>query len=508
MEVALKHRIFSLLAALMLLTACLPAAAESAQSGFVMAGFDGKNTQRIWEANAFFTEMQNRTGVSFAFLQSKSDEEWRAAKANMLKTGAQLPDVLFKASLTREEEQRMYDAGILIDLKPLLEENCPHLWQLMAEHPEITERISLPGGQIVSLPYVTFASTQNCMWINSKWLSQLRLDAPVDIASLETVLRAFKTRDPNMNGRNDEIPLSFLGIFDLNFLSHAFGFVMNDYHIYAQDGQAVFAPLTEEYIEMIRWLRNMYAEGLLDQNGFYTNDSLRMVTKSDVPQTYGIFLSTAVTNLMPSEWVSDYQLLMPLTFDGKQVYRALAGNVMTGTFAVTSACKEPERMLKWVDILYTEEGAILATIGRENVDYVVDGDGTWRLTERYRSSATYSIEAAIGSGAPAPGVSSDEFQLRYSEAPIVSVIADTMKMNAVCRLPFPECPLTEEQSAYISGLQNKIGLETDLQASRWILGEDALDEAGIAAFRDKLADLGIEGFMGFWQQMLNELEGA
>ena len=505
----MKHRIISLLAAiLILLAACLPASAESASAGFVMAGYDGKDTQRSWLNNAFFAGMQDRTGVSFAFRQYATDAEWRAAKAEMLKPGAQLPDVLFKAALTREEERRLYDAGVLIDLKPLLEENCPALWQLLADHPEILDEISLPGGQIVSLPYVTFASTQNCMWINSKWLGQLKMEAPTDLASLEAVLRAFKAKDPNGNGRNDEIPLSFLGIFDLSFLSHAFGFIMNDYHIYAQDGQAVFAPLTDEWISMIRWLRDMYAEGLLDQNGFYNNDTLRTVTSSDTAQTYGIFLNTTMTNLVPSEWVGDYQLLMPLTFEGKQIYRSLLGNVTRGTFAVTSACRDPERMLKWVDTLYTEEGAILATIGRENVDYVVDGDGTWRLTDRYRNNTTYAIDAAISSGISAPGVSSDKFQLQYSDASIVRVIRDTMQMNTICRLPFPNYSLSEEQAAFITPLQNRIGLETDLQASRWVLGEDELTEAAVAAFHERLDGLGLAQFMDFWQQVLNELEGA
>ena len=502
----MKHRWIALLAALWLLAGCVPGTAEGAADGFVMAGYDGKNTQRLWSQNAFFTTMQERTGVGFAFNQYITEEEWRAAKASMLKGGQTLPDVLFKACLTREEEEQLYSAGVLIDLKPLLSENCPNLSQLLADHPEILDQIALPGGQVVSLPFVTFASAQNCMWINAKWLNQLKLEEPTDLESLENVLRAFKTRDPNMNGRNDEIPLSFMGIFDLNFLSHAFGFIMNDYHIYAEDGKAVFAPLTDEYMNMIRWLRDMYQEGLLDQNGFYNNDSLRAVTDTKTPQTYGIFLNPTLTNLVPAEWVADYQLLMPLTFEGSQVYRALMGNVTTGTFAVTTACKDPERMLRWVDELYTEEGAALAAIGRENVDYVVDGDGTWRLTDRYRSNPTYPISAAIGSGSIAPGVSSDEFQLRYSDAAIVRVIRDTMQMNGVCRLPFPAVSLTEEQLAYISPLQNRIGLETDLQASRWVLGEDELTDESVAAFRARLHELGVEDFMGFWQELLDKLE--
>ncbi|MBQ6233222.1 MAG: extracellular solute-binding protein [Clostridia bacterium] len=503
----MKHRFLCFAAALMmLLAACTPALAETAQADFVIAGFDGQDTQRSWANNAFFAGMASRTGVTLAYQQYATAAEWQAAKADMLKSGTQLPDALFKASLSREEERNLLDAGVLIDLKPLLEAHCPNLWQILTEHPEVAAGISLADGQIVSLPYINFAATQNCMWINRKWLDQLKLSAPTDLEGLEAVLRAFKTRDPNTNGRNDEIPLAFLGVFDLNFLSHAFGFIMNDYHIYAKDGQAVFAPMTDEWVEMIRWLRDMYAEGLLDHNGFYTNDTVRAITRSDTAQIYGIFLNTALTNLVPAEWVADYQLLMPLVYDGTQRYRSFMGTLITGTFAVTSACKDPGRVLEWVDTLYSESGAILASIGSENVDYVIDGDGTWRLIQNYNSSNVYSAETLINSGNAAPGIRSDEFQLRYSDATISRVVKDTLQVNEYCELPFPQCFLTTEQADFIAPLQNAIGLETDLQASRWILGEDKLDDGSVAAFREKLNGLGLEEFMGFWKQRLNEIQ--
>jgi hypothetical protein len=57
-----------------------------------------------------------------------------------------------------------------------------------------------------------------------------------------------------------------------------------------------------------------------------------------------------------------------------------------------------------------------------------------------------------------------------------------------------------------SPLQNRIGLETDLQASRWVLGEDELTDESVAAFRGRLHELGVEDFMGFWQELLDKLE--
>ena len=172
------------------------------------------------------------------------------------------------------------------------------------------------------------------------------------------------------------------------------------------------------------------------------------------------------------------------------------------------ACADPGRLLRWVDTLYTEEGAILGSLGQENVDYVFDGDGTWRLTDKVSGNSSYTAEALINSGAVPPGISADEFQTRYSDANIARIVTDTLAINKLCELPFPDIHLTAEQTARVIALQNKLGLEVDLQSGRWIIGEDELTDASVAAFREKLDSLGLPEFMSFWQQLLDQSKGA
>ena len=129
----------------------LPLAVANAEATFSMAGYDGEDSNHDWETNQFFVRMQERTGISFTFQEYKSSAEWQKAKDQMFAAG-ELPDVLFKASLTSEELIRYTESGQLIDLKPLLEENAPHLWALLTENPEWMEAITLPNGKIGALP--------------------------------------------------------------------------------------------------------------------------------------------------------------------------------------------------------------------------------------------------------------------------------------------------------------------------------------------------------------------
>ena len=57
---------------------------------------------------------------------------------------------------------------------------------------------------------------------------------------------------------------------------------------------------------------------------------------------------------------------------------------------------------------------------------------------------------------------------------------------------------------HIAPLQNRIGMAVDLQASRWVLGEDEPDDSSVKSFREELERLGLDEFMQFWQQILDQ----
>jgi len=478
-------------------------AEEGTAPAYVMAGLE-LNTSRDWGNNDFFKRMEEKTGLSFTFQQYAENAKWQEAKQEMIR-GAQLPDVLFKANLSQAETIEMMEKGLLVDLAPYLQECCPNLWALLQQHPDYLEAITLPGGQIAALPQIQDYSVQNYMWINEKWLKNLGLATPTTIQEFVDVLTAFKTLDPNRNGKADEIPFGFIGPFDLKFLGHAFGLIANDYNIYTEAGKVHFMPLQDEYRTFVTWLKDLYEAGLIDQDGFSIVDTMRTVTDSKSVATYGIVLTNTVSNIFQVDWATDYNLLMPLSYDGKQVYRNLTGNLIRGTFAITSACDHPEELLRWVDYLYSEEGAIMATIGQENADFVVDGDQSWRYLEHVQSNSYFPTYALIEGLPFYPGIQASDFQMRMSgltdaqRAPL----ARQDQMQSMLVMPFPFHYLTRAQLERIAPLQNAIAYEVDMQLAQWVLGEEEISDESFAAFEKKLNELGLEDFLAFWQDVLD-----
>ena len=478
-------------------------AEDAAAPAYVMAGLE-LNTSRDWSNNDFFKRMQEKTGISFTFQQYAENAKWQEAKQEMI-GGGQLPDVLFKANLSQAETIEMMEKGLLVDLAPYLEDCCPNLWAKMQENPEYLEAITLPGGQIAALPQIQDYSVQNFMWINEKWLKNLGLSAPTNAQELVEVLEAFKTKDPNRNGKADEIPLGFIGPFDLKFLGHAFGLIANDYNVYEEDGKVHFMPLQPEYRTFVTWLKDLYEAGLIDKDGFTTVDTMRTVTDSKATAIYGIVLTNTISNIFQVDWSTDYNLLMPLTYEGKQEYRNLTGNLARGAFAVTTACDDPEALLRWVDYLYTEEGAILATVGQQNVDFVVDGDQSWRYLDHVQSNSYFTIYALIEGVPYYPGIQASDFQMRMSGLTDAqrSPLERQAQMQSSLVRPFPFYYLTNAQQAQVSSLQNAIGYEVDLQLAQWVLGEEEISDETFDAFEQKLNELGLQDFLAFWQDVLD-----
>lgn len=491
------------IAAVLLALAVLMAVPAMAQEKPVMAGYEEKDTFRDWSENLFFKRVEERSGQAFTYQQYMDWDAWQMAKADYLSGAQPLPQVLFKAGMSPAETMQWLEQGLLIDLAPLLEEHAPNLWQLLEQYPDMRAAITLPDGRIGALPFINHSPTQNALWINKGWLEALKLDMPETTEELTQVLRAFAEGDPNRNARNDEIGLSYIGAYDLKYLAQGFELIANDFNMVARDGQAVFMPQEPAFRDFVTWLAGLWQEGLLDPDGFYTADSLRQVTDAKSAQVYGAFLAPLPSSFLPAQWAEDYALVPPLQYNGERVWRSAVGRAMPGTFAITTACETPEKMLKWVDYLYTQEGATLATNGQEGIDYLVDGDGSWRMTD-VAQQQSFLATTTIATGAVPPGVSNHDFQMRSSQPLVRYVTGELDKLSPYVKEPFPPFSLTAQQEAEIAPLQQAIGRYVDESIARWTIGEWETTDAQFEAFYQELDTLGAERFTAFWQQILDQ----
>ena len=493
------RKAMGVLLALLLIMTGVSALSENKAPDYVMEGYDS-SAGHDWDTNLFFLRMQEETGISFEMRQRTDAAQWTARKTEIAE-GSDLPDVLFKAELTDTETRALAEAGILIDLKPYLEEYAPDLWALLQENPEYLKAVTMPDGTIRTLPAINELPSNNLIWINQTWLKNLRLEMPSTAEELTEVLRAFRDGDPNRNGKKDEVPLSVLGMWELRFLGHAFGITDNDYYLSLQDGQVTSALATENNRSFLTWLHQLWDENLLSHQSFSTVDSLRQITDSNAAITYGVFLSASPLTVVPSSALDQYAALVPLVYEGKQVYRDLAGSVTRGTFALTKNCPEPEKMIAWVNRLYTEAGSILIQAGKEGVEYQWTEDGTWEWIADLETVVNEIMPGAtLTDGGLAPGLITRDFQEKYEDSASRNLIANMLRVQAFAKKPFPSVCLTEEDAKKAAALQAEIAPYAEQTMAEFVTGDQPLDDAHWEAFTKDLEKRGLPEALALWQK--------
>jgi len=494
------RKLFSLMLALILCGAM--ACGAYAETAFTLAGYDHEDTDRVWTENLFFQRMEERTGLHFDMTQYTTAESWQSAKDAMLGGTVELPDVLFKAKLSVRETMNWFEAGKIIDLKPYLAAHAPNLWALLEANPVWMEAVTLPTGEIVALPAIDELQFNNAMWINKAWLDKAGLAMPTTAEELTNVLRAFRDRDMNGNGkRDDEIPLTFSSLWDLRFLAHAFGINANDYYVTMDENGVVSEILTtDENRAFLTWLKQLWDEELLDVNGFTGMRNMSINREEDAEVVYGMMMSSTPVELVPAAALKEYTLLLPLQYEGKQVYRDLTGDVVRGTFAITSACEDPAAVLAWVDYLYTEEGFILAEAGVDGEEFTWNDDGTW-LWESTSESLLSTIlpEATIRSGTNMPVHASLPFQQKIDDASTKQVVASLIALKAIDSMPYPLVYLTEEQQTRVAELIWDIGKYAEYQMVWFIAGDVAFNDDTWQDFCEQVKALGMDEMVSIWQ---------
>ena len=496
-------RLLALMAALLMITGCAGAPAEGQKApDYIMEGFDGENTSRHWEENLFFSRMEEKTGISFEFREFTSASAWEQRK-NELAEKQNLPDVLFKAELSAGEVRDLYEAGVLIDLKPYLAEYAPDALKELEKDPEILKAVSMADGAIPALPGINRLQNNDLMWINSKWLEKVKMEVPTDAASLKEVLTAFRDGDPNGNGKKDETPLAFMSMWELRFLGHAFGIIDNDYYIAEKDGKVSSALTTEENRAFLTWLHELWEERLIDHNGFTTADSMRRITdeKADIP--YGVIMSYSPLTILPAKALGEYQLLMPLEYNGEQIYRDFAGDIVRGTFAITSRCAEPEKLVSWVNYLFTEEGALLAHFGQKDAEYSFLEDGTWEWNDDLTTVAEVVMpQRTIGTGATAPGLTPAEFQVLYKEKDVSHDVEQQIQLRKYSRLPYPPVTLSREDEAAIAKIHQELAPYAEKTMARFVTGDIPLDDEQWEKFCRTVEEKGLQKMIEIWQKYI------
>ena len=335
-----------------------------------------------WNDNEFYQEMERRTGVHLEFeMVSSADYQ---TNFNLMIASGNLADMIYVgASYYAEGVDAAIDDGYFLDLTDLVDEYMPNYERIRTSDVQYELLSTTDSGRLGAV-YELRQSKQGPwlgLWIRQDWLDDLGLETPVTFDDYHEVLTAFK----NEKGATAPLILNFSGS-DGEFGTMSGGLnVLNSWQL-DETGKVNFGPYMDAWKEYVTIMHQWYTEGLIDPDFMApderTADMAKVVTGASglfaalytMPSVYEAASEDPNMNLAPVN--------PPVMNEGDEGHIRLRDSYTSGNTAISADSENWEVALRWLDYLYTEEGALLANYGVEGDTFEFDENGEPVFTDK------------------------------------------------------------------------------------------------------------------------------
>lgn len=465
-----------------------------------IAGSYDARTGSDWNELETFKMINDGTNVNIDWQLSPSSD-WSEKRNLMLAGNTGLPDVML--NIPAADVVVSGSQGQFIELEDLIEKYAPNLTHFLELYPEVRNAITAPDGHIYSLPLANMAeykrSDGNILWINTKWLDEVGMEMPETLDEFTEALKAFK--DAGLG-----TPLT--GVYDggqygFGFLYGSFGTL--DEKFLVRDGEVEFTRVTDEYKEVIKYIHELYADGLIDQELFSQNstDMLSKLAAGDTAE-YGAFFGWSPDQITNTAYNWDYDSpIAPLIGpNGDQATGYKNLQMTQGIFAITNVNEHPEATMRWVDRAFEPEISFYLRQGPNRVKETDDGkyeivdapdgytSGEWRVKETPYNSFVYGFTNEQQELLDVSGLKEGHLDPDSPEW-------YDLRKDYLEKWIYPRLLFTDDQYKGIARYETDIVDHTDQKAAEWITEggiEDEWDD-----YIDTLNKMGLEDYIKIYQ---------
>ena len=498
--------------------------------GIVATAESEKPTFTVWvksdaEDVSLFPEIaaiSEATGIYPDFIEI-SPATWEE-RMSLMWAGNDYPDVITGDLAKINDVNTYYPYGVITpidDLIPLM----PNFQKYMDCEEGAWDLIKSADGNMYYFPTITQNYIGAGLYINQEWLDELNLQIPNTPEELYEVLCEFRDGDPNGNGIADEIPFTgeMLWTDGMDTLAYLFGAFGMTPEFQIIDDKVVYGAVEESAKEAAKFLRQLYTEGLIDQE-FFTQDltSVRSKMQSETPIVGMMipFVAAATNRCLTTErWMSGmYSYMLPLeNEDGVRLfpgYQPLSANCQ---LIITSACQCPETVAEWVDYMYDPVVSLeidQAPIGiawevTENNEFILKKEGPegygsvneWRLANHLqqlpRMMSRKQLQLRGISVPDVPGTTSEDYHTRDKYY---------IENGVVCATPLPSVPPTEEETNTLNMYLTDITKYYKETFSNWITGNGDIDKEW-DAYIQNVQNAGLQAVLDVYQAQYDRYIG-
>ncbi|WNQ13295.1 extracellular solute-binding protein [Paenibacillus aurantius] len=326
--------------------------------------------------NAHVKYVAEKTGVEYQLVTTPPGSEPTEA-LNLMIASNELPDILRPIGGV---EQTLIKQGGALPLDDLLPKYAPNVWKNIPKEAWDIVRSASSDGHIYYVPKV-FLVPERAPMIRKDWLEKVGMTMPKTAEEYKEVLKAFRDKDPNGNGKKDELPTS--GREFGKWMDHLFGMYgvamwegSPEWDLY--DGKIQYAGVTKNMKGAIGFIRELYAEKLLDNETFLNKGDVwtAKINNNLVGSWYHLPANlrdrlTAMQKGAPEAYVVGMPVPKVNGFEGFVTMKSMGEPEWV---IPTSAKDKAPAALKLLDFFYDSNNEEFVRFGIEGLQHkVVDG---------------------------------------------------------------------------------------------------------------------------------------
>lgn len=454
----------------------------------------GKAFDDTWEV---YKEAAKKTGVTLKGVASKNITNEREAY-NLMLSSTPLPDII--ASGIAQDLDTLGLEGGLVKLEDLIEKHAPNIKKFFEENPMYKKDAYSADGHIYMIPnYIDYNNLKasHGYFIRQDWLDKLGLKQPTTVNELYEVLKAFKEKDPNGNGKKDEV-----GIFSRESNIRGILRVLLDIHKASalwkinKDGKLVYGPSQEEYKNAIKEIAKWYKEGLIDKEIFTRGKSSRdyMLSNNIGGFTIDWISSTSSYNKILKDKIPGFQFNIILPVENNGINKTLfSRKTYQGGWGISKDAKDPVKLIKYFDFWYSEEGRRLWNFGIEGLDYEMkDGQPVFtdHVLKNKDGKNPLAVLKEVGAQFNLGMFQDSKYELGWATQAAKDGFNLYKEKDVVLQV-VPELKYLPEDSSQFTLIDGQLRTFIEERAQSWILGSSDV-EKDWDAYIQQLNNLGLE----------------
>lgn len=340
-----------------------------------------------FKTNDYTKKLEEGANVDLDFQFLPAGDEGKQKLSVTISSGGELPDLIIR-NLTPIETYVYGAQGVFLPLNDYIDSSYYTKNYLDTEDGQgIMKYINSPDGNIYGWPRICQDlgnDWDHRLWINKTWLDAVGMAIPTTTDEYYEALKAFKEKDPNGNGKNDEIPL--VGNIDgwnhsvWKPLLNAFTYVNDtfNYMQVAEDGSLQFSYMQPEFREGLEWLNKLSNEGLLSPLTFtQKQDQFKQMLENEEAQIIGSITAGSMSVYqVESKRKEDMTHMAPLVGPEGVQYTQYRESGIPDFFAfITKDCKDPVAAAMVLDYMWNRDMSLQARFGIKDEDWKTPEEG-------------------------------------------------------------------------------------------------------------------------------------